>query len=75
MIYWNDINEVKPKDGAHIYYISFKDYERYFSTHKYSYCAEEDVKFGDYVGEDLVEWFCDAPPEKFKYWIYFPKFK
>ena len=75
MIYWNDIDEVKPEKGSHIWYISKKMAELQYKENIWSHADVGDVEFGDYVKDNLVEWSYDMDPEEFKYWIYFPMFK
>lgn len=75
MIYWNDVDEVKPENGSHIWYISKKIAETQYKENIWSCADVLDVEFGEYVRDNLVEFSYDLNPEEFKYWVYFPKFK
>lgn len=75
MIYWNDIDEVMPEKGSHIWYISKKMAETQYKENIWSHADVLDVEFGEYVKDNLVEFSYDLYPEEFKYWVYFPKFK
>jgi len=73
--YWIDIEQLEPEINQSILYISEDDFIRFGYNCSYYWPYEFGVDNGVYIDEKFVEYNCDSPPVKIKYWFPAMEFK
>jgi hypothetical protein len=71
-LFWIDISDEKPEQGQSIFYLDMSTADWYERSPNYT-VSTDDIGKGEYVKDNLVEWYCDSPSEEFKYWIPIPR--
>ena len=74
MIYWNDVDEVRPEKGQWIFYLDPKTVD-WCKSQGFKQVCIADIDKGCYMGDNLAEYHYDLPCEVFKYWYPVPEIK